>query len=60
MIFGLKNAGATHQRQVNKVFKEQIGKNMEIYVDDMLTKSKKATNHIINLSQSFDQLKSIR
>ena len=56
MPFGLKNAGATYQRLMNKVFAEQIGKNMEVYVDDMLTKSKKAADHIADLSQTFDQL----
>ncbi|KAL5570576.1 hypothetical protein UlMin_027151 [Ulmus minor] len=38
MPFGLKNAGATYQRLVNKMFKQQIGKTMEVYVDDMLVK----------------------
>ncbi|KAL5539706.1 hypothetical protein UlMin_045789 [Ulmus minor] len=41
MPFGLKNAGATYQRLVNKMFKQQIGKTMEVYVDDMLVKSLK-------------------
>ena len=36
MPFGLKNAGATYQRLVNLMFKDQIGKTMEVYVDDML------------------------
>jgi len=49
MLFGLKNAGATYQRLVNKVFEDQIGKNMEVCVDDMLTKRKKASNHIADL-----------
>ena len=40
MPFGLKNAGATYQRLVNKLFKGQIGQNMEVYVDDMLVKSR--------------------
>jgi hypothetical protein len=43
--FDLKNAGATCQRLVNKMFKEQIGRNMEVYVDDMLLKSILALNH---------------
>lgn len=36
MPFGLKNAGATYQRQVNRMFRAQIGCNMEVYVDDKL------------------------
>ncbi|KAG1338806.1 putative RNA-directed DNA polymerase [Cocos nucifera] len=39
MPFGLKNTGATYRCLVNKIFKEQIGRNMEMYVDDMLVKS---------------------
>jgi hypothetical protein len=38
MPFGLKNAGATYQRLVNMMFKDQIERNMEVYVDDMLVK----------------------
>ena len=41
MLFGLKNTVATYQRLVNKMFKEQISKMMEVYVDDMLVKSLK-------------------
>ncbi|GJS46393.1 reverse transcriptase domain-containing protein [Tanacetum coccineum] len=40
MPFGLKNAGATYQRLVNSAFKEQIGVNLEAYVDDMVIKSR--------------------
>ncbi|XP_077247217.1 uncharacterized protein LOC143886932 [Tasmannia lanceolata] len=39
MPFGLNNAGATYQRLVNKLFEKQIGRNMEVYVDDMLVKT---------------------
>jgi len=46
MPFGLKNAGATYQRLVNKMFADQLGKMMEVYIDDMLVKSahKKTTS----------------
>ena len=37
--FGLKNAGVTYQKLVNKMFKKIIGKTMEVYIDDMLVKS---------------------
>ena len=40
MTFGLKNAGVTYQEMVNKVLNAQIGRNLEVYVDDMITKSK--------------------
>ena len=38
MPFGLKNAGATYQRLMNKMFVHQIGRNVQVYVDDMLVK----------------------
>lgn len=53
MPFGLKNANATYQGLVNKIFKEQIGHNVEVYVDDMLVKSSTLKGHIRNLSEAF-------
>jgi len=55
--FGLKNAGATYQRLVNKMFAKQIGHTMEVYVDDMLAKSKKAVSHIAYLDEMFHVLR---
>ena len=49
--FGLKNAGATYQRLVDKLFKQQIGKNMEVYINDMLVKSK----HVLHLTTKFQE-----
>ncbi|KAM1269147.1 hypothetical protein ACFX2H_001334 [Malus domestica] len=60
MPFDLKNAGVTYQRLVNSMFAEQIGKNMEVYVDNMLVKSKHADQHITNLSETFTILKRYR
>jgi hypothetical protein len=57
MPFGLKNAGATYQRLVNKMFQAQIGKNMEVYVDDMLIKSAESVAHVNDLREAFEQLK---
>ena len=42
MPFGLKNAGLTYQRMVTRMFKDQLGKNMEAYIDDTVVKSKEA------------------
>ena len=49
MSFGLKNAGATYQRLVNQVFNKQIGKNMEVYVDNMFVKTKEVKTHLDDL-----------
>ncbi|XP_077229834.1 uncharacterized protein LOC143862648 [Tasmannia lanceolata] len=57
MPFGLKNAGATYQRLVNKLFRNQIGRNMEVYVDDMLVKSRSASNHVSDLEEAFQVLR---
>ncbi|GKV48647.1 hypothetical protein SLEP1_g55446 [Rubroshorea leprosula] len=45
MPFGLKNAGATYQKMVTIVFRAQIGRNLEVYVDDIVVKSPKAKDH---------------
>ena len=47
MPFGLKNAGATYQRLMNRIFSHQIGRNVEVYVDNMLVKIKDEANHLI-------------
>ncbi|KAL0461245.1 UNVERIFIED_CONTAM: hypothetical protein Slati_0012100 [Sesamum latifolium] len=57
MPFGLKNAGATYQRLVDKIFRPQIGRNVEVYVDDMLVKSKKAADHVKDLEETFSVLR---
>ena len=58
MPFGLKNAGVTYQRLVNKMFRKQIEASMEVYIDDMLVKSVKAELHITHLAEAFQVLKS--
>ena len=56
MSFGLKNTGATYQRLLNKMFTHQIGRNVQIYVDDMLVKSRKEDDHLDDLRETFDTL----
>ena len=56
MLLGLKNAGATYQRLVNKIFKEQIDRNMKVYVDNMLVQSKTVKHHITDLKETFPML----
>ncbi|GKU93606.1 hypothetical protein SLEP1_g7183 [Rubroshorea leprosula] len=57
MPFGLKNAGATYQKLVQIVFKLQIGRNIEVYVDDMIVTSVRAEDHIDDLSETFQNLR---
>ncbi|XP_016173632.1 uncharacterized protein LOC107616151 [Arachis ipaensis] len=56
MPFG-QNTEATYQRLMDKVFKEQIGRNIEIYVDDMVVKSSSEKQHKRDLNEIFEQLK---
>ena len=49
MPFRLKNVRATYQRLVTKMFKSLLGKTMEVYIDDMLVKSKQRPDHVTHL-----------
>ena len=42
MSFKLKNVGSTYQRMMTRMFESQLGKNIEVYIDDMVVKSKAA------------------
>lgn len=55
--FKLKNVGATYQRLVNQMFSRQIGRNMEVYVDNMLVKSKEEGSYLDNLKETFETLR---
>ncbi|XP_050889380.1 uncharacterized protein LOC127094613 [Lathyrus oleraceus] len=55
MPFGLKNAGATYQRMMNKVFKDEIGDMLEVYMDDMIVKSHEEVTHARHLTKVFEQ-----
>ena len=56
MSFGLKIAGATYQRLKNKMFTYQIGRNVQVYMDDMLVKSIREDNHLDDLKETFHTL----
>ena len=57
MPFGLKNAGATYQRAMNVIFHDMLGQHMEIYIDDIVVKSKKVTEHVNHLRKSFERMR---
>ena len=46
MPFRLKNAGATYQRLMTKIFKPLIGRTMEVYIDDIVVKSRTQVEHV--------------
>uniref|UniRef100_A0A2N9HAT4 Uncharacterized protein n=1 Tax=Fagus sylvatica TaxID=28930 RepID=A0A2N9HAT4_FAGSY len=57
MPFGLKNAGATYQRMITKMFSSQLGKTVEVYIDDMVVKSVRAEDHLEDLRAVFNTLR---
>jgi len=57
MPFGLKNAGATYQRLMDRMFRDQIGKTMEVYVDDIIVKSDNMEQHANDLVEVFQQIR---
>ncbi|KAK4384639.1 Transposon Tf2-12 polyprotein [Sesamum angolense] len=57
MPFGLKNAGATYQRAMQKIFDDIFHKNVECYVDDLVVKSKKRENYFHDLRKVFELLR---
>ena len=54
MSFGLKNARVTYLRLMNKMFAHQIGRNMQVCVDDMLVKGVREEDHLSDLRETFD------
>ena len=53
MPFDLKNAGSTYQKMMTRMFEQQMGKNVEVYIDDMVVKSKLVADHIKDLGEVF-------
>ena len=56
MSFGLQNAGETYQRLMNKMFAHQIRRNVQVYIDDMLVKSRREEDHLDDFKETFDTL----
>ena len=56
MPFGLKNARATYQRMMTRMFREKIGRTVEMYIDDMVVKSKQEQQHTEDLWGVFEVL----
>nr|GEX17901.1 reverse transcriptase domain-containing protein [Tanacetum cinerariifolium] len=59
MPFGLRNAGATYQRRVDKAFHKQIDRNLEVYVDDLIIKSHKEDEIVRDIIETFKTFREI-
>nr|GEW15640.1 reverse transcriptase domain-containing protein [Tanacetum cinerariifolium] len=59
MPFGLRNAGATYQRLVDKAFHKQIGKNLKVYVDDLVIKSRTGNEIVRDIKETFNTIREI-
>lgn len=53
MPFGFKNARSTYQRMVTRMFEDKLGKNVEAYINDMVVKSKRVSEHVTDLDEVF-------
>ena len=56
MPFDLKNMSATYQRLMYKMFTHQIGRNVQVYVNDMMVKIRREDDHLDDLKETFDTL----
>ena len=57
MPFGLKNARSTYKRMMIRMFQPQLGKNIEVYIDDMVVKNKVVSKHVGDLGNIFEILR---
>ena len=57
MHVGFKNASATYQREMNAIFHDMIGHHMEVYIDDIMVKSKRDNEHVNHLRKSFEGMR---
>ena len=55
--FGLKNSGVAYQRLMNKMFTKQLGKILEVCIDDMVIKSKEADQHLRDIDEYFQVIR---
>ena len=53
MSFGLKNVGSTYQRMMTRILEPQLDKSIEVYIDDMVAKSKVVSEHVGDLENIF-------
>jgi len=60
MSFELKNAGATYQRAMVALFHDMMHKEIEVYLDDMIAKSKSEEEHLANLRKLFERLRKFK
>jgi hypothetical protein len=60
MSFGLKNAGATYQRAIQMCFANQLHRNIEAYVDDVVIKTRNSDDLIVDLEETFSSLRRFR
>jgi hypothetical protein len=56
MPFGLKNAGATYQRMMQNCLRNQIGRNIQVYINDIVITTRKEESLISDLQETFDNL----
>nr|GEX73868.1 reverse transcriptase domain-containing protein [Tanacetum cinerariifolium] len=59
MPFGLKNAGATYQRLMDKAFESQVGRNIEVYMDDLVVKSHTEDEMVRDIKETFCNLRKV-
>ena len=57
MPFGLKNAGATYQKVATTLFHDMMHRDVEVYVDDMIVKSRDKADHLVALQRFFERIK---
>ncbi|RVX10260.1 Transposon Tf2-2 polyprotein [Vitis vinifera] len=60
MPFGLKNAGATYQRAATTLFHDMMHRDVEVYVDDMIVKSRGRSDHLAALERFFERIRQFR